>query len=182
MKKTINKETWDFPEEEISVYSDVSDLTEEVLEFLKNEENISWVSVNSNSEDDDESNCIGYILNKELILKTRRLMATYLTEQKDYCREYGKSYSKMTDAVYLRMLENSNRKNYEEGLCNPNTKISVLMFLNDDYEGGELYFPNNNLTIKPKKNQLIIFPTMSRNYEILDITSGSQYVFLKFLE
>lgn len=182
MRKTINKETWDFPEEQLSVYSDVSDLTNEILESLKDKDTISWISVNSDSEDDDESNCIGYILNKDFIVKTRRLMATYLTEQKDFCREYEYKYTKMTDAVYLRLLENSNRKNYEEGLCNPNSKISVLMFLNDDYEGGELYFPNHNLTIKPQKNQLIIFPTMSRNYEILDITSGSQYVFVKFLE
>ncbi len=34
---------------------------------------------------------------------------------------------------------------------------SALLYLNDDYEGGELEFPNEQLTIKPKPGSLVYF-------------------------
>ena len=36
---------------------------------------------------------------------------------------------------------------------------TVVVYLNDDYEGGELYFNNFNLKIKPKAGSVIIFPS-----------------------
>lgn len=36
--------------------------------------------------------------------------------------------------------------------------ISVLIYINDDYEGGEIYFPDRNIEIKPKANMFISFP------------------------
>ena len=36
--------------------------------------------------------------------------------------------------------------------------MSVIVALNDDYEGGELCFPNQDLKIKLKKSQAIAFP------------------------
>ena len=37
-------------------------------------------------------------------------------------------------------------------------KISLLLFLNDDFEGGELAFMNDDLKIKPKKGSVVFFP------------------------
>lgn len=37
-------------------------------------------------------------------------------------------------------------------------KVSGLFYLNDDYEGGEITFPKFNITIKPKKNSILLFP------------------------
>lgn len=37
-------------------------------------------------------------------------------------------------------------------------RISNLIYLNEDYEGGELYFPHHNLKIKPEKGMLVSFP------------------------
>ena len=36
--------------------------------------------------------------------------------------------------------------------------ISNLLYLNDNYEGGELYFPEHDLMIKPKPGMLVSFP------------------------
>ena len=35
---------------------------------------------------------------------------------------------------------------------------AVIIYLNDDYEGGDLYFTQHNLRIKPKAGTLITFP------------------------
>jgi predicted 2-oxoglutarate/Fe(II)-dependent dioxygenase YbiX len=40
-----------------------------------------------------------------------------------------------------------------------NAYISGVLYLNDDYEGGELEFPNYGLSIKPEAGSMIIFPS-----------------------
>jgi 2OG-Fe(II) oxygenase superfamily len=37
-------------------------------------------------------------------------------------------------------------------------EVAANLYLNDDFEGGELYFPMRDLVIKPKARQLILFP------------------------
>ena len=38
-------------------------------------------------------------------------------------------------------------------------EYSANIYLNDDYEGGELVFPKLNFSVKPKAGQLIMFPS-----------------------
>ena len=37
-------------------------------------------------------------------------------------------------------------------------KLSLIIALNEDYEGGEFYFPNQDVTVKLKKRQCVLFP------------------------
>lgn len=54
--------------------------------------------------------------------------------------------------------------------------ISVVAYLNDDYEGGEIYFPRFNLTIKPEAGDIIIFPsTYIYEHASQDMISGTKY-------
>ncbi len=36
--------------------------------------------------------------------------------------------------------------------------LATLVYINNDYDGGELYFPERNIYIKPKPRMLIMFP------------------------
>jgi hypothetical protein len=36
--------------------------------------------------------------------------------------------------------------------------MSIIICLNDDYDGGEFYFPSQNFKVKLKKGQIIVFP------------------------
>jgi len=40
-----------------------------------------------------------------------------------------------------------------------NRQLSIVFSLNDDYEGGELYFPKHNLNLKLKAGSAIVFPS-----------------------
>jgi prolyl 4-hydroxylase len=54
--------------------------------------------------------------------------------------------------------------------------VSIVAYINDDYEGGELYFPRFNLTIKPKKGDVVIFPsTYIYEHASNDMISGKKY-------
>jgi|688.fasta_scaffold171628_4 Rps23 Pro-64 3,4-dihydroxylase Tpa1-like proline 4-hydroxylase len=63
-----------------------------------------------------------------------------------------------------------------------NRVISVLIYLNDDYEGGEIEFVNFDIKIKPKAGTLIMFPS---NYPYRHIAhpviSGTKYAVSTFL-
>lgn len=64
---------------------------------------------------------------------------------------------------------------------NTRLKYSMVLYYNDDYEGGEISFPNQNITIKPKAGSIIIFPsTEPYIHESLKIISGSKYMTASF--
>ena len=54
-------------------------------------------------------------------------------------------------------------------------RYSALIYLNDDYEGGELRFENNKI-YKLSKNSVIFFQSGIQNrHEVLKITKGLRY-------
>lgn len=56
------------------------------------------------------------------------------------------------------------------------TTVSVVAYINDDYEGGELYFPRFDLTLKPKKGDIAVFPsTYIYEHASKDMISGTKY-------
>ena len=57
-----------------------------------------------------------------------------------------------------------------------NCTVSSVLYLNDDYEGGELWFPYMDVTFKPQKGDLVIFPsTFIYAHSSKPITSGVKY-------
>jgi hypothetical protein len=66
----------------------------------------------------------------------------------------------------------------DAGLPNdfPNYDLSSLFYLNDDYEGGELYFPNQGVKFKPKKGAAYFFPgDMQYIHGVTEVKSGVRY-------
>lgn len=56
------------------------------------------------------------------------------------------------------------------------TTVSIVVYLNDDYEGGELWFPRFNLTHKPKAGDIAVFPsTYIYEHASQDMISGTKY-------
>jgi hypothetical protein len=55
--------------------------------------------------------------------------------------------------------------------------LAGLFYLNDDYEGGELYFPNQGIQFKPKPGAAYFFPGDKEFiHGVTEITSGIRYV------
>lgn len=58
---------------------------------------------------------------------------------------------------------------------------SVLLYLNDEYEGGELHLINQDFRIKPKPGMMLAFPSDSRYlHAALPTTSGIRYVIVSW--
>ena len=64
----------------------------------------------------------------------------------------------------------------------PFIEWSTIMYLSEpsEYGGGEIYFPNQNFSIKPKKCSAVMFPSAGTEYihGVNEITSGHRYTAL----
>ena len=55
-------------------------------------------------------------------------------------------------------------------------ELSYVFFVNEDFSGGALHFPNQNKVIKPRENTLIIFPSnWCFPHEVLPVTRGVRH-------
>ncbi len=64
--------------------------------------------------------------------------------------------------------------------------LAAIIYLNDNYEGGEISFPDRGIDIKPKSGMLITFPG-NKNYvhEVKEVISGTRLtlsIWIRFLE
>lgn len=58
----------------------------------------------------------------------------------------------------------------------PNRAISAILYLNENYEGGETYFHKQDISIRPKKGRVALFPSAyTHEHESKEVLSGTKY-------
>jgi hypothetical protein len=73
------------------------------------------------------------------------------------CTDLLTGHYHFTHSMYLRRRRESqgllpHYDNQSQRSC----EYGIVIYLNDDYEGGEIYYPNRGITHKPTKNSLVI--------------------------
>lgn len=62
-----------------------------------------------------------------------------------------------------------------------NRDFSLLLYLNDEYTGGAISFPNFNIEIEPQRGMLLTFPSDHRFvHEAQPVMSGERYVIVSW--
>jgi hypothetical protein len=65
--------------------------------------------------------------------------------------------------------------------CPIESDWGLVLYINDDFEGGELYYPEKNITYVPKSGDLVIHgATKEFSHGTTKITSGTKYVATSF--
>lgn len=60
--------------------------------------------------------------------------------------------------------------------------VSILLYLNDDYEGGQIEFTQLGLTLKPKKGMLLAFPSyLEFEHKVHPVTKGTRYTIVSWI-
>lgn len=55
-------------------------------------------------------------------------------------------------------------------------RLSVLLYLNEDFAGGELYFPRQDVTVRPRVGMAVAFPsTFAYPHSAAPVRSGVKY-------
>lgn len=59
-------------------------------------------------------------------------------------------------------------------------RFGIVLYLNDDFEGGEIYYKDLDIKIKPKKNSLVIHKS-TLHHEVLPVIKGVRYSMTTFI-
>lgn len=95
--------------------------------------------------------------------------------------EYVKDFkelgiSKDNGYFYLKYQDEKEHDFYQDGKLGA---VAAILYLNDDYEGGELEFKYIDMRIKPQKGDILLFPS---NYlftlKSRPITKGEKHVII----
>jgi hypothetical protein len=54
--------------------------------------------------------------------------------------------------------------------------VSMVMYLNDDYEGGEIEFPNHGILLKPEAGSVVVFASKGVLHDPKPTKSGTKYM------
>jgi len=74
------------------------------------------------------------------------------------------------------------RNHLDDCLEFPRT-VSVIYYLNDDYDGGEIIFPRFGVIYKPKANDLLVFPSSYvYNHSVNNVYNGHRYAVVSWLD
>lgn len=87
-----------------------------------------------------------------------------------------KTFQRMQDGVEL--------KAHTDQHTDPSINYATIIYLNDNYNGGELFFSNKDLELKPKPGSLVIFPgTEEFNHGVRHVKPGPiRYVLVGFIK
>lgn len=111
-----------------------------------------------------------------------------------YQKQLGpvKDYSKRFNIGELRYWEAMNLVKYGPGEhfqehhdhgYSYNCTVSLVLYLNDDYEGGEIYFRLQDLMVKPDAGDLFIFPSnFMYPHRAMPVESGTKYSLVTMLD
>ncbi|MEB3213190.1 MAG: 2OG-Fe(II) oxygenase [Leptolyngbyaceae bacterium] len=89
-----------------------------------------------------------------------------------------------THQFYKRHVDNillsSRFQEVQQGI--PTRDISVVGYLNDDFQGGETYFDRQDVKVSPYAGAVLLFPSyFTHPHQSLPILSGTKYAFTSWL-
>lgn len=95
----------------------------------------------------------------------------------DYCSNYNNIKMEFMESInFVKYEKNHHFQVHSDHGFSYICTISSVMYLNDEYEGGELYFPYLDVKIKPEYGDIVLFPsTFIYAHASLPIVSGTKY-------
>jgi hypothetical protein len=118
-----------------------------------------------------------------------KLILTLINKVEDY---YRSNYEILGDFVFSRAFGVTMHKGAilpphrdedgnEDGTYDGKKRSHVCsIILNDDYEGGQLLFPDQGVSIKPKAGSMVFFPGYYVSHGVREVIKGTRYVLLIF--
>jgi len=95
----------------------------------------------------------------------------------DYESRYNIKMDYMEAINFVKYTKGDHFSVHSDDGFSYNCTVSSCLYLNDEYEGGELYFPYLNVTIKPQFGDNVIFPsTYLYAHGAKPVLNGIKYV------
>jgi hypothetical protein len=102
--------------------------------------------------------------------------------EKDYISSYGSIIDWHDSYGILKYGKGQKFINHIDDSPAATRRISTVYYLNDKYSGGEINFPRFNVRLKPKANQMIVFPSsFVYNHSVDPVIEGTRYAVVSWL-
>ena len=79
---------------------------------------------------------------------------------------------------HSRHADNCRQNEQRDWVANhtPHRDVSAICYLNDEFDGGEIFFAREQLTVKPRRGLLLVFPSDADHvHEVFPVRSGVRY-------
>ncbi|NDF29890.1 MAG: 2OG-Fe(II) oxygenase [Nitrososphaeria archaeon] len=141
------------------------------------DESLSAHTDNIKKEDQDD-------LDRNLIRIWQDAYYAQLPAVDDYRNMFGIAPLKYWESFnFIRYNEGQHFQVHSDHGYSYTCVLSLVGYINDDYEGGELYFDKLGLTIKPKAGDLYLFPSSYiYSHAAMPVTSGTKYSIVTMLD
>lgn len=180
----------------IAIYEDAWPNFLETISSSSSQEGIDFISARTYNPETGQT-FVNKIRNTDTLGITKNSGTNdYFKNLNSECRDlvyniskyYKKDFNikdEIIDEENYSLLRYNPEQYYREHYDGPTASarsISVLIYLNDDYEGGEIEFINFNEKLKPKAGTVILFPSNYAYRHIAHpVVSGTKYVITTFL-
>lgn len=152
-------------------------LTKEEIDFvlrdIETRPSITFVS-----QKDNEGNALTHMTKYNGILDKYKIIDRCIEEiSKSYGIEKEKVVAKEETLGVVKWIEGTYLDLHVDDLGYvTDNHLPVHIYLNDDYEGGEINFETHNLSFKPNYGEFIVFPgNMYYPHEVKKVLSGVRY-------
>ncbi len=122
------------------------------------------------------------------------LLAKVAIIQETLAKTYGVQFPQAEACSILRYSPSQQYKRHVDNLTPgshrireaergiPTRDVSIVGYLNDDFEGGETFFDRQKIKIKPKKGSAIVFPSYyTHPHQAMIVRSGRKYSWTNWL-
>jgi len=158
---------------------------EETDELLNNTTSITrWKQWKAS----DDSYDFGYqkIINPSIIDETnerltsinKKVRNAIVNSSKDYANEHNIDLGYLTPISIAKYSTGKEMGSHIDSYDDERSPVlSVVLYINDNYDGGELYFKEQEVLIKPTAGSLIAFPSVDPYYhQSMVVTKGLKYM------
>jgi len=120
---------------------------------------------------------------KNLSLKDYKITELINTRLEDILYKAKPDSELASIKTLQRMQKGVQLKPHTDQSTDPAIYYAQILYLNDDYEGGELFFVNKDFKVKPKPRSLLVFPgTKEFEHGVHFVKEGPiRYVMVSFL-
>jgi len=122
-------------------------------------------------------------LNEAFLVNVNNLFFEHFDPiEKDYMATYGVGSNWHDIYGILKYGEGQQFTNHIDDHPSYHRRVSTVYYLNENYTGGEINFPRFGVTLKPKANQMIVFPsTYVYNHSVSPVIEGERYAVVSWL-
>ena len=180
----------------IDIFENAWEYPEQLIEDLKQETSdldsiVRWKKAETMSAGYNQTTRTNYDLNITIAAMQENRLAQNIHNQMytlvlaasvPYAKKHDISELHHEDYNILKYNSGEKCDAHADGDTATGRAVSAIVYLNDDFEGGEVEFVNFGIKIKPKPGMLLLFPsTYPYKHIAHPVTSGTKYAIVTWL-